>query len=220
MNKSAYVVAIDGPGGVGKSTVSRLVAERLGAAHLDTGAFYRAATAVVLADGADPADDSAVMRAWGSRNIQQRNGRTFVDGRDVSEEIRTAEVTEAVSVVAAHPPLRAEMVEAQRRWVGERGVPAVVEGRDIGSVVFPDALVKVYLDAQPSVRARRRSRETGAATESVARALRDRDKIDSSRLVSPLVAAVDAVVIDTTDLSIDQVVSRVMELVSAHLSRG
>ncbi|CAN5736322.1 (d)CMP kinase [soil metagenome] len=211
-------MAVDGPGGVGKSTVSRLVAENLGAAHLDTGAFYRAATLVVLEDGADPTDAVAVMRAWGRRDISQRNGSTFVDGRDVSKEIRTEEVTAAVSVVAAHLELRARMVDAQRRWVAEREGPAVVEGRDIGSVVFPDAKVKVYLDAHPKVRARRRSRELGAEAQVVAKALHARDRVDSSRAVSPLVAASDAVLIDTTDLSIDQVVTEVMDLVHARLS--
>jgi CMP/dCMP kinase len=218
VSDGAYVVAVDGPGGVGKSTVSRLVADNLRAAHLDTGAFYRAATMVVLEEGADPTDPAAVMRAWGRRRIRQHNGRTFVDDRDVSVEIRTDEVTTAVSVVSAHPELREEMVDAQRRWVADGGVPAVVEGRDIGSVVFPDALVKVYLDAHPSVRARRRSRELGSEVEAVERALQDRDLLDSSRLASPLVVAADAVVIDTTDLPIDEVVSEVMGLVKDRLS--
>lgn len=206
------LVAIDGPGGAGKSTVSRLVADRLGLAHLDTGAFYRAATLAVLEAGADPTHQKEVMRAVERRRIDQSDRRTFLDARDVSDEIRTDRVTQAVSVVSSHPLLRHRMVEAQRRWVDERDGAAVVEGRDIGTVVFPDADLKIYLDADPSVRAARRSGETGGVVDRVAEALEQRDRFDSSRATSPLRPAPDAVLIDTTDLTIDQVVDRILRL--------
>lgn len=212
---AGLVVAIDGPGGVGKSTVSRRVAAALGLAHLDTGAFYRAATLAVLAAGVDPAAVAEVEPVVAEVSIGQTEGRTWLDGREVSDEIRSDAVTAAVSKVAAHPPVRERMVDAQRAWVAARGGRAVVEGRDIGTVVFPDARLKVFLDADPEVRARRRSGETGGATPAVAEALRRRDRLDSTRGVSPLRVADDAVVIDTTDLGIDEVVGMVLELLDA-----
>lgn len=212
-----FVVAIDGPGGAGKSTVSRAVAERLNAGHLDTGAFYRAATLAVLEAGADPSDPDAVEGAVADIQIDQENGRTFLGDRDVSTEIRSPEVTAAVSAVSSHPRLRERMVAAQREWVQKTGSRAVVEGRDIGTVVFPGADVKVFLDADPAVRAARRSGETGEVVAAVEAALRRRDQLDSTRDTSPLRPAEDAVVIDTTDLSIDQVVDRVIALCEGSL---
>lgn len=209
----SLLVAIDGPGGAGKSTVSRQVAQRLGAAHLDTGAFYRAATLAVLEAGAEPTDATSVLAAMEGRVVDQRDGRTFLDRRDVSVEIRSEPVTAAVSAVAAHAELRRGMVEGQRRWVERLGGRAVVEGRDIGTVVFPEADLKVFLDADPTVRATRRSGEIGGAADRVAEALSRRDRFDSNRAVSPLRPASDAVVIDTTDLSINQVVEQVLALV-------
>lgn len=206
------VIAVDGPGGVGKSSVSRLVAARLGVAHLDTGAFYRAATLAVLEAGVDPVDADAVVVALAGRRIDQDGGRTTLDGRDISDAIRSDEVTAAVSVVAAHPEVRRRMVEAQQQWVHRRGNRAVVEGRDIGTVVFPDAAVKVFLEADPAVRAARRSNETGSEAAAVAAALAQRDRLDSTRTASPLVPAVDAIVIDTTHLTLDEVVERVLAL--------
>lgn len=208
------VVALDGPGGVGKSTVSRLLASELGAAHLDTGAFYRAATVAVIESGTDPDDPGAVEEAVAGIGIDQRNGRTYLGERDVSAEIRTDEVTATVSAVSAHPRVRELLVEAQRDWVERNGGRAVVEGRDIGTVVFPRATLKVYLDADPAVRAARRSGETGASTEAVAEALARRDKTDSTRQASPLAAAADAVVVDTTHLGIGEVVALIRSLLS------
>lgn len=206
------VIAVDGPGGSGKSTVSRAVAERLGWAHLDTGAFYRAATVVTLERGIDPTDGDAILAELVGTPFDQVDGRMVIDGRDVSDVIRSEPVTAAVSAVSAHPGVRAEMVARQRRWVeGRAGV--VVEGRDIGTVVFPHAEVKVFLTADPSERARRRAGETGGDAGVVAAALARRDRLDSSRDVSPLQAATDAVMIDTTELSIDEVVGAVIELV-------
>jgi len=205
----SLIVAVDGPGGAGKSTVSRRLAERLGIAHLDTGAFYRAATVAVLETGADPEDERAVLRAIEGRHIDQADGRTLLDDRDVSRQIRSDEVTGAVSAVSAHPELRRRLVEAQRRWVERAGNRAVVEGRDIGTVVFPDADLKVFLDADPAVRAARRSGEIGSTVTEVAAALDRRDRLDSTRATSPLRPADDAIVIDTTHLTIDQVVERI-----------
>lgn len=202
------VIAVDGPGGSGKSTVSRAVAGRLGWRHLDTGAYYRAATVAVLEAGVDPADAGAALSAFEGRRFDQVAGAMLLDGRDISAEIRSAEVTAAVSLVAAHPPVRTRMVQLQREWVSEHGA-AVVEGRDIGTVVFPDAPVKVFLTADPAERARRRAGETGATMDGVAVALERRDHLDSTREVSPLRPAEDALVIDTTDMSVDEVVDQI-----------
>lgn len=215
--RDTFVVAIDGPGGVGKSTVSRRVAEALDATHVDTGAFYRAATLVVLEAGADPSVEAEVVEAVDGVAVDQTEGRTTVDGRDVSREIRSDEVTDAVSHVSAHPVLRRLMVDTQRRCVGRDGKRAVVEGRDIGTVVFPDADVKVYLDADPAVRAARRSGELGGDASLVQAALTRRDELDSTRPSSPLAMADDAVLVDTTDLDVDAVVAEVMSLVDAAL---
>lgn len=204
------VVAIDGPGGSGKSTVSRVLAARLGAVHLDTGAFYRAATLAVLRAAVDPEDRAAVETEVARHRYDQEEGRMFLDGEDVSAEIRTPAIDRNVSVVSAHPGVRRIMVEAQRDWVRRHGRLAVVEGRDIGTVVFPDALLKVFLEASPEERARRRARESGIAREAVARDLMARDRFDSSRVTSPLRAASDAVVVDTTDLGVDEVVDEIL----------
>lgn len=206
-----FVVAIDGPGGAGKSTVSRLVAARIGAAHLDTGALYRAATLAVLEAGADPESAAAVLEVVSGCEIDQCEGRTVLDGSDVSVRIRSEAVTDAVSAVSAHPPVRELLVAAQRSWVDRQSRPAVVEGRDIGTAVFPDAALKVFLDADPEVRAARRSGETGAASDLVAEALRRRDTFDSTRAASPLRPADDAIQLDTTHLTLDEVVSAILD---------
>lgn len=210
-----HVIAVDGPGGSGKSTVSRAVAHRLGWVHLDTGAYYRAATLAALDAGADPADPDAVVDALEGRRFAQEDGRMWLDGRDISAEIRSDRVTSAVSAVSAHPPVRQRMVELQRDWVTAHGGRAVVEGRDIGTVVFPRAVVKVHLTADPTERARRRAAETGAAADRVATDLSRRDRVDSSRPTSPLAVAEDAVVIDTTHLGVEEVVDRVIDLYRA-----
>lgn len=208
------VVAIDGPAGSGKSTVARAVARALGLEVLDTGAMYRAVTLAVLAAGADPADPEACAAAARSVRIDL-GARVVLDGRDVTEAIRGPEVTAAVSAVSAHPAVREVLVGHQRAWAEAHG-GAVVEGRDIGTVVFPQATLKVFLTASDEERARRRARDEAVAdrTADVAAVQADlarRDRLDAGRAVSPLVAAPDAVPVDSTDRTIDDVVRSIVD---------
>ena len=214
------VVAIDGPAGSGKSTVARAVAEALGLPALDTGAMYRAVTWAVLDAGIDPADASAVT-GLAERLDLEVGPPVLVSGHDVTEAIRTAEVSGAVSVVAAVPEVRVLLVAAQREWIEVHG-GGVVEGRDIGTVVAPDALLKIYLVASEEERARRRQRQEDSAEASgdldaTQAAIRRRDAIDSGRAASPLAAADDAVVLDTTGLSVEGVVAEVLRRYRATL---
>jgi cytidylate kinase len=197
----ALLVAIDGPAGAGKSTVSTAVAKRLGVNRLDTGAMYRAVAALALERGTPPEDKDAVAALAAASTIEVGE-RVTIDGRDVTGVIRSPEVGRAVSVVAANPEVRREMVARQRAWVRTHG-GGVVEGRDIGSVVFPRAELKVYLTASPEERARRRHDE---APEGVAR----RDRLDSTRDASPLREAEDAHRLDTTGRSVQDVVEEVL----------
>lgn len=212
------VIAIDGPGGVGKSTVARRVATALGADYLDTGATYRAATLAALRSAADPGDVDAVLAALGAVEITYEDGTIYLDGVDVSAAVRSPEVTAAVSAVSAIPELRRRVVELQRQWVDEHDGRAVVEGRDIGTVVFPDAFLKIFLTASPGVRAARRAgdRETqGMHVTDIVAELERRDHLDSTRHASPLQRADDAVVINTDELELDEVIGEVLNLVSA-----
>ena len=199
------VIAIDGPAGSGKSTIGRAVAARLGLEYLDTGAMYRSVTFAALRRDIDPADAEAVAGLAPTVTIVVAEQVT-VDGEDATAAIRGPEVTKAVSAVAANPAVRAEMVRRQRAWAEERG-GGVMEGRDIGTVVFPDAALKVYLTADESERLRRRAVEAG---EEVAQDIARRDQADASRAVSPMYAADDALVIDTTGRSIDDIVEEVL----------
>jgi len=210
------IVAIDGPSGTGKSSVSRRVAELTGLPHLDTGAFYRAATLAALRLDAVE-DEDRLMALVAQADLGQHDGRMFLGGEDVSEQIRSEPVTAAVSTVAAVPRVREILVQHQRHWVADKGDRAVVEGRDIGSVVFPDAEVKIYLDATPEVRARRRAAQTGEEVDEVLRDIHRRDGLDSGRITSPLIVPEGAVVIDTSDMSFDQVVAEVMRHVEAEV---
>jgi len=204
------VIAIDGPAGSGKSTVARGVADRLGLGYLDTGAMYRAVACAVLRRGVDPDDAEAVVDVARSIDLDLTRDACVVDGVDATADIRGPEVTGAVSVVAANPGVRTEMVARQRVWATERG-GGVMEGRDIGSVVFPDASLKVYLTASAEVRARRRAGEAaGQDVAAVGADIERRDAADSGRETSPLVEAPGAVVVDTSDLSIDEVVDLVV----------
>ncbi len=195
------IIAIDGPAGSGKSTVSRALARRLGIDRLDTGAMYRAVAWAALDRHIDPADQPAVAELARTIGISVGD-QVEVDGTDVTEAIRGPEVSGAVSVVAANPAVRSVLVQRQRRWVAERG-GGVVEGRDIGSVVFPDAKVKIFLTASADERARRRPEEDQQA-------LSRRDRLDSTRAVSPLGVAEGALVIDTTDRPVEDIVDQVV----------
>jgi len=210
------VIAIDGPGGVGKSTVAKGVAAAIGASYLNTGAYYRAATIAALDAGADLSSPAEVTAAVAAAVFEFVDECMLLDGRDVSERSRSPEVTGTVSIVSAVPEVRALMVRYQQEWVADHGGHAVVEGRDIGTVVFPDAEVKVFLTASEEERARRRSgdREAeGQDVNSIAEALRRRDHIDSTRETSPLMPADDAVTIDTTAYGADQVIELVLGLI-------
>jgi cytidylate kinase len=205
------VIAIDGPAGSGKSTVARAVAERLALPYLDTGAMYRAVAFEAMRRGIDPGDPAPVAEL--ARTVHLEVGdEILVDGVDATIEIRSPEVTRAVSTVAANPDVRRELVVRQREWVAERG-GGVVEGRDIGTVVFPSAELKVYLTADDRERANRRSKEMlDLHYDQVAADIARRDHIDSTRPASPLSVAEDAVCIDTTDRDIDAVVEEVLAL--------
>jgi len=210
------VIAIDGPAGAGKSTVGRAVAERLGLEYLDTGAMYRAMTFAVQQRGIPEGDLDAVADAAATVTIDVSDGRVVVDGVDATRAIRDRDVTEGVSQVAANPAVRRVLVAQQREWVARRG-GGVVEGRDIGSVVFPDAPLKLYVTASPRVRAERRVREIGGDVAEVEASIIKRDRYDSSRADSPLTEASDAVVVDTTGMSIDEVVDHIVDLLDARV---
>lgn len=210
------VIAIDGPSGAGKGTLARTVAERLGYRHVDTGAMYRAVAWKAAHEGL-PLDDDARVAALAARAAyHQAGGRIAIDGYDVTREIRTPEIDKAAASVARLSHVR-DVLVAQQREMGAAGA-VVMEGRDIGTVVFPDADLKLYIDASPEERARRRAADpahTGghASLANVKSELVARDTSDSTRAVAPLSIAPDAVYIDTTTMPIDAVVNRVMMLV-------
>lgn len=202
------LVAIDGPAGAGKSTVARALTERLGFAHLDSGAMYRCVGLLVLdSPGQAPAALAAAARIEFAADTDPVSQRVLLDGRDVSEAIRTPEVSEAASRVAADPGVREALVAKQRELIA--GGDWVAEGRDIGTVVAPDAELKVYLTADPAERARRRAAELGGDQATVMAEQTLRDQRDSSRGHSPLEAAPGAVVLDTTGMTVEQVVERI-----------
>jgi cytidylate kinase len=215
-------ITLDGPSGTGKSSVGRAVAARLGAAYLDTGAMYRAATVAVLDAGVEPTDAEAVERVVRAAQIEVGTSAQAelvrVDGVDVAERIRGAEVTRTVSPVSAVPAVRRQLVEQQRALVAVADA-VVVEGRDIGTVVLPDATLKIYLTAAPEVRAQRRAGQLGvrdpAKVAALAEDLRRRDEYDSNRADSPLRPAVDAVIVDSTELDRAAVVERIVHLAAS-----
>jgi cytidylate kinase len=219
LRERGIIVAIDGPGASGKSTTTKLVAQALGYTYLDTGAMYRAVTCLALEWKVDPSDAEALAAIAGSMDFRFEGGpddvRVLVDGHDRSEDIRTPDVTRHVSEVSAHPEVRRALVSLQRDLGAEGGI--VAEGRDMTTVVFPDAEVKVYLDASLDVRAKRRALDfetqgTETTVEEQQDEIAARDRKDSSRAHSPLSRATDAVVVDTTGLTIEQQVEEVLKL--------
>jgi cytidylate kinase len=217
------IIAIDGPSGAGKGTVARAVAGELGYRHIDSGAMYRAVGWKAVRDGV-PLDNEAEVAALAERSpIEVSSTRVTIDGHDVTRAIRTPEIDRAATAVARLPRVRAILVERQRHLGAGGGI--VMEGRDIGTVVFPRADVKVYLDASPEERARRRAVDpahTGgpAAVSDVATLLTQRDEIDRTRTASPLYAAPDAVIVDTTGKNVDEVVREVLEVVAMKQGLG
>jgi cytidylate kinase len=212
---SALVIAIDGPSGVGKGTIARAVASALGFRHIDTGAMYRGVAWKALRDGVSLDDEAAVTRVAEQSRFDATDGVVRVDDRDVSALIRTPEMDRGATRVARMPGVRAALV-AQQRHMGAPG-RVVMEGRDIGTVVFPAAPVKIYLDAAPEERARRRAADPahqGSDLASVAEAMAARDASDRTRAVAPLAMAPDAHLIDTTGVSIEDVVARVLRIVT------
>jgi cytidylate kinase len=216
------LVAIDGPAGSGKSSVARTVAEELGVVDLSTGAAYRAVALLALREGVDLEDGPALADV--SRRVSLGGEGARVDGEAVpAEELRTPEVSAAASTVSAKPDVRAVLLEVQREAARRARAQggAVVEGRDIGTVVLPDAELKIFLSAAPEERARRRAHQTGreAELDRIREAMKRRDRQDSERTTSPLKPAADAVILDTTTLSLEEVSSRVLELARG-LQRG
>lgn len=219
------VVAIDGPAGAGKSTVARRLAEKLGFTYIDTGAMYRAVALWALRQGTDPTDlhRTEQLAEAAQIHLEQGGSRILLNGEDVTDAIRTQEVTAASSKVAANVGVRRALV-AKQREMGSAG-SVVMEGRDIGTVVFPDADIKVFLDAHPETRVDRRLSESGgraheARRQELAQEIQERDLRDSHRANSPLMQAPDAVYIDTTQLSLEQVIEEILRLIRARVSNG
>jgi cytidylate kinase len=205
------VIAIDGPAGAGKSTIARALAARLGLEYLDTGAMYRGVTFAALHGNVSLDDTDAVAELSRRVDLDVGEAGVFVDGVDATAAIRTAEVTGAVSKVAANSGVRTEMRARQQQWAAERG-GGVIEGRDIGSVVFPDAELKLYLTASPRTRAERRVGEAGGDVDEIERAIAARDHYDSTRADSPLTEAAGSTLVDTTGLSVEEVLQHIVRL--------
>ncbi|MDQ3986599.1 MAG: (d)CMP kinase [Actinomycetota bacterium] len=217
------VVAIDGPAGAGKSTVARAVAKELGWDYLDTGAMYRAVTLAVLERGINPSEEKLVAHVARQVDFDARGERILLDGVDVSDRIRAEDVTEAVSMVSAQPPVRRALAEKQRRLAETSDV--VIEGRDIGTVVAPDAVIKVFLTASISERARRRALQVGLDPSGdvlgrMGESLTSRDERDTNREVSPLTKAPDALDIDTSDRTVDEITQQIVGAVRERISDG
>ena len=220
------IIAIDGPAGAGKSTVAKHLAAHFGLLNLETGAMYRAFALKGLRSGISPEDAAGLQHLAGTTAIvlepASNGNRVLLDGVDVTGEIRDPEVTQAASRVSVHPAIRAWMVDLQREMGSRGGV--VMEGRDIGTVVFPDADLKFFLDASPEARSQRRYEQVGPSPatpvnpEAIARELRERDERDRNRAESPLRPAPDAIVIDSTSLTLDQVLARIEAIVTEKLA--
>ena len=203
------VIAIDGPAGAGKSTVARQVSTATGLRYLDTGAMYRCVALEVQNSATDPNDADAVGKIAREVSVVIERDAAKLNGVDVSSEIRSSEINAIVSVIAAHTPVRDAMREQQRRWIqAQQG--GVVEGRDIGTVVFPDAILKVFLTASPEVRAERRVGQTGGEITAVAASIAERDHLDSTRLDSPLRPSEGSVIVDSSNRTIEEVVAEIV----------
>ena len=203
------VIAIDGPAGAGKSTVARQVSTATGLRYLDTGAMYRCVALEVQNTATDPNDADAVGKIARKVSVVIERDAAKLNGVDVSSEIRSSEINDIVSVIAAHTPVRDAMREQQRRWIqAQKG--GVVEGRDIGTVVFPDAILKVFLTASPEVRAERRVGQTGGDIKAVAASIAERDHLDSTRLDSPLRPSDGSVIVDSSNRTIEEVVAEIV----------
>ncbi len=211
VGEGLFVIAIDGPAGAGKSTVARALADRLGLEYLDTGAMYRAITFAALAKDVSVYDVDAVAALSPHVEVTVEPGSVTVDGVDATAAIRGRDVTERVSAVAANSAVRADLVARQRQWGVERG-GGVIEGRDIGTVVFPDARLKIYVTATPRVRAERRVGEIGGDVDDVESAIVERDRLDSTRSDSPLREADGSHTIDTSGRAVADIVEQIMEM--------
>ena len=212
------VIAIDGPAGAGKSTLAARLAQRLGYVNLESGAMYRALALKALAANVALDDEAALTRLAESSRIELQpageGNRVLLDGRDISQRIREQDVTDAASRISVHPRVREWMVARQREMGAQGGI--IMEGRDIGTKVFPDAEVKIFLDAAPEVRGDRRFRQKPALPpEAVIAELRERDRRDRTRAASPLVPAPDAVILDSTDMNIEDVIARAEAIIAS-----
>ena len=212
------VVAIDGPAGAGKSTIAKALAAKLGVRYLDTGAMYRAVTFAAMTSGIELSNQDLVAELTRKSKMLLTDETVMINGLDATTAIRSSEVTAAVSTVAANSQVRTELRERQRQWIADHK-GGVVEGRDIGSVVFPDATLKVYLTASPIVRAKRRVAQSGGNVDEIAASIASRDLQDSSRSDSPLTQTDDAITIDTSDRSIDEVVAQLVEMTDQRSSK-
>lgn len=208
------VVAVDGPAGSGKSSVATRLAERLGVEHLDTGGMYRGFAVRCLRDGVNLEDEQEVAALVDGTDLEVSSGRVLLDGSDITGELRRSDVSAASSVIAQYPTVREYMVTLQRNVVKAAPSGAVVEGRDIGTVVLPEADVKIYLTASEATRARRRAEQAGLSVRDGQKEVAMRDARDSARKHSPLKPAGDAVIVDTSNLNLEQTVDKVLQIVT------
>lgn len=216
----AIVIAIDGPAAAGKSTIARRLATRLGFTYIDSGAMYRAVALWALRQKLDPSDRHRMeqLALAAGITLEDDGAHVLLNGEDVTEAIRAPKVSRAASLVATIPGVRRALVEKQRAIGSQNNV--VMEGRDIGSVVFPNADVKVFLDAKPEERVRRRAAEVNGSQESISEQLRERDERDRTRVEAPLTQQPDALYVDSTGLSVDEVEEAILRLVRARISNG